>query len=80
MQCNEKRKFILPHSSVQLSANAESRVRVWAEELSSSSTLEAKRGEEGEQVAYLALGLQGQHVASEPYGVVPAQRLNDGWR
>ena len=59
MQCNEKRKFILPHSSVQLSANAESRVRVWAEEFSSSSTLEAKRGEEGEQVAYLALGLQG---------------------
>ena len=26
------------------------------------------------------LGCRGQHAASEPYGVVPAQRLNDGWR
>jgi len=44
MQCNEKRQFILPHSSVQLSASAESRVYVCAEELSSSSTLELRRG------------------------------------
>ena len=36
--------------------------------------------EEGEQVAYQVLGCRDQQVASEPYGVVLAQRLNDGWR
>ena len=57
MQC--EKAVHLPHPSVQLSANAESSVRVCAEELSSSSTLNWGEGEGGERVAYLVLGFQG---------------------
>ena len=55
MQC--EKAVHLPHPSVQLSANAESSVRVCAEELSSSSTLNR-----GERVAYLVLGFLGPTV------------------
>jgi len=65
-KCNAMRKgsSFLPYSSVQLSARAESRVYVCGEELSSSSTLALGEGEEGDKVAYLALGLQGPTLIS----------------
>ena len=70
----------MPHSSLQLSANADSCVCVCAEELPLLLPWSEGEEEEGEQVAYLALDCRDQQVVSEPYGVVLAQRLNDGWR
>ena len=57
----EKAVQFATFQSLTLSQRRELWVYVCVEELSSSSTLEEGEGEEGEQVAYLALDCRDQH-------------------
>ena len=84
-ECNAMRKgsSFLPHSSVQLSASAESRQQSVCVCRRAQLFFYLRAKERERKVTRLLtwpLDCRDQQVASEPYGVVLAQRLNDGWR